>query len=205
MALRGVHLAHLLTVLAGLAVFSADARAAPASQVIERFNAALLKVMQEAETLRYAGRYEALAPAVTSTFALPFMARVAAGRYWKNLSAAQRDRLVDAFTRLTIATYAARFNGYSGQRFEIVGEGPAPRDTTLVKTRIVKSDGDPVPINYLLRPKGEGWEVVDIHLKGRISELAIRRSEYSAILGREGFDGLLAALERKIAALKEEP
>lgn len=205
MALKGGRGTSLLPVLVALVIFSAEVRAAPASQVIEQFSAALLKVMQEAETLGYAGRYDALAPAVTSSFALPFMAQVAAGRYWKNLSEAQQGRLVDAFTQMTIATYAARFNDYSGQLFEIVGEEPARRDTTLVKTRLVKGDGEAIAINYLLRRKDETWEIVDIYLKGRISELALRRAEYVSVLRREGFDGLLSVLQQKLAGLEEKP
>src|SRR3546814_11925509 len=119
-----------------IAAFSAGgAQPASARDVIERFNDTLLKVMQEADTLGYSGRYEILAPAVRSSFDLGFMAQYAAGRHWKELSEAQQEVLSDAFARPTIATYAERFTGYSGDRFEILGVDPHRQDMAFVRTR----------------------------------------------------------------------
>ena len=42
---------------------------------------------------------------------------------------------------------------------------------------------------------------MDVYLKGTVSELALRRSDYASALEREGFDGLLATMHRKIADL----
>src|SRR3546814_15247541 len=62
-----------------IAAFSAGgAQPASARDVIERFNDTLLKVMQEADTLGYSGRYEILVPAVRASFDLGLMAQYAA-------------------------------------------------------------------------------------------------------------------------------
>ena len=45
-----------------------------------------------------------------------------------------------------------------------------------------------------------GPQIVDIFLTGTISELATRRSEFSAVLQQGGYQALLATLERKTAA-----
>src|SRR3546814_5674506 len=74
----------------------------------------------------------------------------------------------------------------------------------LVRTRLIKSDGEAVALNYLMRPGDEGWQIVDIFLKGSISELATRRSEYSSVLRREGYDKLIAMLSQKIAHLDNQ-
>src|SRR3546814_16236705 len=106
-----------------IAAFSAGgAQPASARDVIERFNDTLLKVMQEADTLGYSGRYEILAPAVRSSFDLGLMAQYAAGRHWKELSEAQQEGLTAGFARLTNAPYADRFKGYSGERLETPGK-----------------------------------------------------------------------------------
>jgi phospholipid transport system substrate-binding protein len=74
----------------------------------------------------------------------------------------------------------------------------------LVKTRIVRTEEAPVALDYRLR-QGEGgeWRIVDVFLNGTVSELAMRRAEYSAVLKRDGYDGLIAALEEKIAAQRQ--
>ena len=195
-------------ILACAATAPAVARAGPATDIIEKFNSALLEVMQKADSLQFRGRYETIEPYVRSIFDLDFMARFSVGRHWKTLDEDQRIKLVDAFSRLTIATYADRFNDYSGESFEIGNEEPAPRDTTVVHTSIVKSDGEKIAINYVMLPlkqasNGTGWAIIDIFLKGRFSELAKRRSEFVSVLKREGFDGLLRAIDEKIRQIEQ--
>ena len=67
----------------------------------------------------------------------------------------------------------------------------------LVETRIVKSDGESVSINYLMRRDGDTWRIGDVYLTGTISELATRRAEITSVLRSQGIDGLIQALNRK--------
>ena len=164
--------------------------------VAERLDAAMLEAMQNAEGLGYQGRYELLAPVLEAAFDFPFMARVSIGRYWRKMDEAQRATLVDAFTRLSIAT---RFNGYGCEIFKIIGEEEQPRGAILVVNHLVKTDGEPVAINFLMRENEGRWRVVDVFLEAKDSELAIKRAEYTAVYQRDGFDGLIAMLEAKIA------
>ena len=71
----------------------------------------------------------------------------------------------------------------------------------IVKTRIVKGSGEAVGIEYLMRQDGDDWRISDVYLDGSISQLATQRSEFGAILRREGFDGLIAMLHRKVDML----
>ncbi|MEX2008579.1 MAG: ABC transporter substrate-binding protein [Dongiaceae bacterium] len=198
--LRGA--ARAVGLAAPAALLLAAAPSAPPRAPIERLHAALLESMQNADALGFTGRYRTLAPVLTESFDLAFMARVSVGRYWSELDAGQQEKLADAFERFTVATYAGRFDGYSGERFEIVGDEPGPRDSMVVKTHLIKADGEPIALDYLLRGGETGWRIVDVYLTGRFSELALRRAEYTSVLGRQGFDALLAAIEDRIAALK---
>ncbi len=190
-------------VLVLAALVPAEGAEAPASALIERFHETLIGVMKKAETLGFEGRYEKLAPAVKETFNLAFMARFAAGSHWKKLSADQRGKLIEAFSALTIATYAERFDGYSGERFDTLNETQFRRRTRLVKTGLVKSDGETIILNYLVGQRGGKWGVIDVHFKG-VSELAVRRSEYTSVLKRKGFGTLIAVIEKKIANLRKK-
>jgi phospholipid transport system substrate-binding protein len=171
------------------------------SAVIERLHAALVESMKQATTLGYEGRRGKLAPIVEQTYDLPFMAKVAAGKYWKELDPAAQQRFIDTFTRLTIANYAGRFNGYDGESFVFVSEGDGGQNTALVRTKLVPKDDPPIQLDYRLRNVDGSWRIIDVYLNGTVSELALRRAEYSAKIEREGFDALLNALDEKIAAL----
>ncbi len=190
----------LLLALGWPAPRAAAAPEAP-SDIVARLNQAILEVMREAETLGFAGRSERLAPVLNGAFNFPLMARISVGRHWRKLDAAQRERLTDLFARMSIATFAARFDGYSGERFEILGTEQAPRKSVLVRNNLVKANGKAVPINYLLKTARGRWRVVDVFLEAKYSELAMKRSEYSSVIRSEGFDGLIRSLEQKIAEL----
>lgn len=185
-----VHLA-----LAALTV-SAGAAVGDAADKVRGFYDALLSTMTDGPSLGAKGRYERLKPVIGRTFDLPYMARAVVGPAWASASVAEQQGMIDAFWRYVTATYASRFDSYSGQQLQVTGEEPhAPN--FIVDSRIVKADGKPVVIKYLMRSNGDSWRVVDVYLEGTISELATRRSEFSSIVERRGIDGLIAILDQK--------
>ncbi len=110
------------------------------------------------------------------------MTRLSVGvSYWAGLNQAQRQQLTESFGRYISAIYADRFDSYAGQKLQVTGEQPNPGGV-MVKSEIVKANGEPVKVDYLMRRNGEGWLISDIYLDGAISEVATRRSEFAAIL-----------------------
>ena len=188
--------------LSFLLALALPARAAEGpSATVERLNSALLEVMKNAEALGYQGRYDQLAPALKEIFDFPVMARASLGGHWRKTEPDKQEAFVAAFTDYSIAIFASRFDGYSGERFEILGEQEGKRGTVLVRNQIVKSDGEAVAINYLARPDDAGdWRLVDSVLDAKYSELATRRSEYSGIVKGQGIDALIKTLNDKAAS-----
>jgi phospholipid transport system substrate-binding protein len=184
-----------------LTALPAAAQEDPARAVIQRFQQSLLAVMKEAESLGVTGRYQRLQPRIEEAFHLPLMIRVATGSFWKRATKEQQSGLVAAFKRMSISTYANRFDGYSGQVFEIVDQRPGPQKTVLVKTRIVSPGDSPARLTYVVKEFKGQWRIVDILLDNDISELAVRRSEYRRLLKENGVDGLIATLNDKAAGL----
>ncbi len=179
---------------------SARAEEKSATSVVDALHASLLKMMRNTDALGFDGRSKYIAPVVAKSFNLPMIAVMAAGEAnWQTFSKAQKKQLVQALQRLSVATYAARFDGYSGESFRTLSEQPGDQGTALVSTELVKGDGGTIPLKYLLYPGDKGWRIVDVIFMGVYSELAMRRSEYGAIFQKDGFDGLLAALKQKAA------
>ncbi|HTV90325.1 MAG TPA: ABC transporter substrate-binding protein [Stellaceae bacterium] len=160
----------------------------------------LLTAMQNGPALGPQGRYAQIEPVVRRVFDIPLMTKVAVGPQWDALTEAQRQQVTDAFARYIAAIYAERFDSYSGERLQVTGEQPSPGGA-IITSRIVKSDGEPVNINYLMRQNDGVWQITDVYLDGTISELATRRSEFADILARSGINGLIQALNSKAAAL----
>jgi len=104
--------------------------------------------------------------------------------------------MTESFGRYISAIYADRFDSYDGQKLQVTGEQAAPSGV-MVKSQIIKANGEPVKVDYMMRRDGEAWLISDVYLDGAISEVATRRSEFSTIIRNEGVDGLIAALNRK--------
>jgi len=168
---------------------------------VDHLNGVLLGVLKDGDALGYRGRFDRLAPAMTEAFDLDFMAEKALGRHWKPLGDADRARWLALFREFTTANYAGNFDRYSGQRFELLGEEVNSSNTTLVRTRVVNPGGENVDLSYRLHEVDGHWRIVDVYLKGTVSELALRRSDYTAALGRDDFGALLTTVRGKIGDL----
>ena len=182
---------------------AADARAAAGpTATLTTFYDTLLSVMKEGQQLGFEGRQQKLAPAIARAFDLSLMTRLVVGLQWPGLSPETQKQLVAAFADFSIATYASQFDDFSGERFEVEPKAaPAPGGDVIVQTKLVQSSGDPVQLNYLLRQEQGDWRIIDIFLEGTISQLAERRSAFSAVLRDQGAPGLISLLREKTKAL----
>jgi len=169
-------------------------------ETIQAFCDTLLDIMKHAVVLGPAGRYQRLEPVIQHSFDLPFMTRLSIGPPWGSLTPPQKHEAAGAFGRYFTASYANRFDGYSGQAFKVLGEQKI-RHGVLVRTQLVDPKDEPVSINYVLHDNDIAWQIRDVYVAGTISELATRRSEFSAILRNQGVDGLIAAMNKKADAL----
>ena len=185
-----------------LAMLSCPVHAAPTSggDTVQGLYDALLATMKNGRTLGQSGRFTQLEPVIRRSFDIASMARLSVGPSWASLSDGQRQQVTESFARYISAIYADRFDSYAGQKLQVTGEQPAVAGV-MVKSQIIKANGEPVNIDYMMRRNGETWLVSDIYLDGAISEVATRRSEFAAILRNEGIDGLIAALNRKADVL----
>ena len=183
---------------AGLVFPPLEASAAPGTptDVVRNFYGVLLDIMQHAGALGPKGRYQKLEPVVRGTFDVPFMARLSVGPTWRSLAPEQKRRAVQAYSRYIAAIYATRFDDYAGEKFEVLGQQQI-KHGTLIKTHIIKSNGEPVAINYVVHDNDIAWQIRDIYLSGSISELATRRSDFANILRTGGIDGLIDTLNKK--------
>ena len=178
----------------------ASVQAADPEDSVHNLYDALLGTMKEGRVLGESGRYARIDPVIHRLFDVPFMVRLAVGTSWVTLSPAQQQQVTAAFGRYISATYADRFDSYSGQQLEVTGRQSAG-SSVIVKTRMLKAGGEAVNVEYLTRQNGGAWQITDVYLDGSISQLATQRSEFGAILRREGFDGLIAMLHRKVDML----
>jgi phospholipid transport system substrate-binding protein len=186
--------------LAGAAI--AAESSAPV-KVVETMHTGMVDVMKVAATTTFEERATKLEPVIDAAYDLDFMGRKSLGKSFDTLSPEDQKRWLEAFHRFMVANYAGRFTSYSGQKFETLGDEPAAQDTVLVRTRLIDPGKENVDLAYRLRQQDGTWKIIDVYLKGTVSELALRRSDFTAILDRQGFAALMANLDEKIADLRD--
>lgn len=182
----------------------ATARAADNGAVatVSAFYDTLMQAMKGGQQLGFAGRRDLLAPAVTRAFDLPLMTRITVGPQWASLTADEQQKLVRAFSDYSVATYANRFDDYSGEKFDVDPKAtPSTGSDMIVHSKLVQSNGEPVELDYLVRPAGDSWKIVDVYLSGTISQLAAQRSEFTSVLRKGGVAALIQSLRDKVAQL----
>ncbi len=188
----------LIALMIWTTVLPVSATHHPAVDVIENLHTALLSVMKEGEKFGFRNRYNRLTPIITTSFDLPFIARTALGRYWDRVEANQKSKFVETFSRLSIATYAANFDNYSRERFKVVSEKALDNEQVQVRSQLIKSDGGEVSLDYILHRTDKQWRIINVIANG-VSDLALKRADYTQFLKTKGFDALLDKLNEKIA------
>lgn len=175
----------------------ANVQAAPPRAVVETLHATLLQAMREADTLGYGGRADLIRPIVTTSFDFETIARIVNGAAWKTANDEQKAAFLEVFRELSVATYATNFSGYGGESF-VTESSEEKRGAQIVRTSLVKGDGTKIPLNYMLRESNESWLIVNVIAQG-VSDLSLKRAEYSAVIDSEGFDSLIKQLRAKVS------
>jgi len=173
-----------------------------ASQVVKDFQAELISLMKQGDKLNFEQRSTQLRPVLIKTHNMVRMTRAVMGKNWAELSTEQKKQLITKLIDLSVASYAHHFSSFSGQSFEVKSVEKV-RSQIYVKTFLVLPDDEDVSIDYLLKKKGDSWRIINILSKG-VSDIALKRSEYSAVFKKSGFDILLAEITIKIENFSKE-
>ncbi len=196
----------ILTLLlfgATASIASEDAPDSP-EKVVQNLQATLLQAMREGEQLDFTGRFELLAPVIDQSHDVDMIIKTILGAtIWFDLDAEQQTLITDTFRELSIATYAGRFTEYNEEQFEIIEQRDLPRNQILVRSKLTKGDGGIVNFDYVLQQLSGQWRIVNILFDG-VSDLAIKRSEYRAVLQRDSFSELIEMLKEKIVLAEQE-
>ena len=162
----------------------AEDSASPASAV-ERFHGTLVDNMKQGKSLGFAGRKAKLDLVVKATFDLTAMARISTGGGWQKMSEAEHAAVIAAFADWTIANYAGNFSEWDGEAFVTKDQSPDDgKGNVMVNTQLNAKGIPPVLFNYRLHKADNAWKIFDIYLDGAISQLAMRRAEFAAVLAR---------------------
>lgn len=179
------------------AVDAQEHTSAPVS-LVDKFHQQLVLVMKSAAP--FAQREEMMAPAISSAFDLTSISRLCLGRTtWKSLNTHERNDFIGLMGELLTATYASRFASFNDQRFEVLGTDSPRAGRQVVKTALIRRSGERVTLDYYLA-KDRVFNVV----ADGVSDLSLRRADYSSVIKQSGYPALLTQIQASIADLRTQ-
>lgn len=189
------------TLLMAVGVFREAEGQDDARDTVSTFYETLSQIMLEAEQLGFTGRRTRLEPVIRSRFDIPMITQLVLGRqHWAELTEQQRSTMQQTFGDLIVATYAARFDSYSGEHFEVTSEQKLRGGRKLVRSKLKRPNETEVQLDYVLHRAEGQWRVINILADG-VSDLALKRAAYGSIMRDEGFDSLITQLKDQISEL----
>ncbi|SCW99879.1 phospholipid transport system substrate-binding protein [Nitrosomonas eutropha] len=191
--------AMLVMTAAGL---QAESSKSDGAEVVITLQNGLIQAMQQGQKIGYSGRLKLLTPIIQQTHDLAAIIRSVLGAHWAKLNSDQQQAISQAFQENSIATYADRFSQYDGEQFKIVERTQLPRGRMLVRSQLIRTDGNPVNFDYVMNKTSEGWRIINIVVDG-VSDLALKRAEYNAVLQKNGIAALIDMLEQKTAYIEQ--
>ena len=175
---------------------AADTEAAAPIQALDQ---GLLNAMKAGKQTPFAQRYAALAPVIERAFDLPAILKASVGLRWASLPPAEQQKLLDVFRKFTVSSYVANFDQFNGEKIEIT-PGQRTIGADQVVGTLITSGADKTPIDYLMHKGPDGWRATDVLLNGSISQVAVNRSDWRALLA-SGAGPLIDSLQRRVVTL----
>jgi phospholipid transport system substrate-binding protein len=130
------------------------------------------------------------------------MTASAVGRFWRQATPEQKDRLQAEFKLLLVRTYAGALAQVKDQTVQLRPFRANPADTEVVVRTEVKGRGDPIQLDYRLEKAGESWKIYDVNVLG-IWLVDQYRTSFAQEINAGGIDALITKLaERNKAASK---
>ncbi len=125
------------------------------------------------------------------------MTDLALGRYKRQVNKSQKPKLVEEFRHLLVRTYGKALLEYNDQTITYLPmRGLLSKGEVTVRTEIEQKGGFPIPLNYELYQKSEGWKVYDISVDN-ISLVTNYRSSFAKKIKADGIDGLIKSLRER--------
>jgi phospholipid transport system substrate-binding protein len=172
----------------------------PPDQLVKNVSSEVLQIIRTDKEVQ-AGNPKRIAEVIETKLLPHFdfarMTALAMGRNWNRATPAQQKALTDEFRTLLVRTYSGALNTYRNHTVDFKPLRAGPADTeVVVRTAVVQPGGQPIPIDYSMEKKPEGWKCYDVIIAGA-SLVTNYREEFTTMVKESGIDGLIKALADK--------
>ncbi|MBA3597557.1 MAG: ABC transporter substrate-binding protein [Methylibium sp.] len=124
------------------------------------------------------------------------MTAAAVGRYWRQATPEQQQKLMAEFKTLLVRTYSGALREVKDQVVEVRPMRSRPEDTEVIVRTEVKGSGQPIQLDYRLEKRAQGWKIYDVNVLG-IWLVENYRNSFAREISAGGIDGLIAKMTER--------
>ena len=190
----------LLIVLLLPFVIPAATQAAPSATEQVRQTVEKVLSLLGNKALDETSRREQLKNLIQARFDFALMSQWTLGTYWRQANADQKQRFTSLYSELLEASYLGKIEAYTNEKVNFLSE-MIEGQRAQVESEIVTGQAN-IPLSYRLNLSGEEWRVYDVMIEG-VSLVRTYRGTFGEIARKEGIDGLLKQLEKKVQEQKQ--
>lgn len=123
------------------------------------------------------------------------MSRRSLGSNWNEITPEEQQDFTTVFSELLARTYLSKIETVKPGMVKVESE-QVDGTKAIVKT-VVLSQGDTFPIDYKMMNRDNNWRVYDVVIEN-IGLVANYRNEFSGIIRKDKFSGLMEKLRAKV-------
>ena len=154
-------------------------------EFVQDLAAKVLAIFKDSHLSR-AEKEKRMYPIAVKAFDVPRTARFVLGRFWKDMTARQRDEFTKTFEGYMVHIYTGQFDQYHDVEFQTVYTRPEGTASAHVRTRIVRHDGGPpVTVDWCVRKTGDTYGITDVAVEG-VSQLIALREQFAEVIDNHG-------------------
>jgi len=193
-------------ILSNLLVFPAWSMDLAPDRLVDKTVHEVMEIIQKDEELK-SGNKEKMLDLIESKILPHFnftrMTQLAMGQHWSVAVPEQQNKLVDEFRTLLVRTYSNALTSYHDETIKVNPIQPlGDRVEIMIRTVIIQGNGkQPVPIDYSMEKKPDGWKVYDVTVAG-VSLVTNYRGSFNSQVRKGGIEGLLKTLADKNKSLE---
>lgn len=189
-----------------IVVFFSQSAVSATPDPTEQFRPFLKKVTDtladpQLKTIPKSEQSQRIIGVVRERFDFREMSRRVIGQQWRSLSEKEQGEFEALFTELLQYAYVGKIDEYSGQQVQFTQQR-IRGERAEVQTLLVDKDRS-IPVSYIMLLRGDQWMAYDVVVEG-VSLIRNYMEQFSEILRKDGYPGLVKQIEEKIVELEKE-
>lgn len=132
---------------------------------------------------------------IDATFDREYSARLVLAAHGRGVSDDKIRAFADALTENLLRRYGKAMLQFDAEvNVRVLSERPLRGGKLIrVASELQRKGGSPVPVDYMLRPVGDGWKVFDVIVEG-VSYVQTYRTQFEEQLRSQSLDDVIAGL-----------